>query len=69
MLTAIPSSSCKQPGYVCNKKMITDAKTAEAYEKKLRSTIIFRNAVSFCRVCIDVLLIVIAMSSSILLFF
>ena len=33
MLTAIPSSSCKQPGYVCNKKMITDAKTAEAYEK------------------------------------
>ena len=48
--------------------MITDAKTAEAYEKKLRSTLIFRNADSFCRVCIDVLLIVIAMSSSILLF-
>ena len=49
--------------------MITDAKTAEAYEKKLRSTLIFRNADSFGRVCIDVLLIVIAMSSSILVYF
>ena len=48
------SSSCKQPGYVSNKMMITDTKTAAAYEKKLTSTLIFRNAVSFCRVCIVV---------------
>ena len=48
------SSSCKQPGYVSNKMMITDTKTAAAYEKKLTSTLIFRNILSFCRVCIVV---------------
>ena len=31
---------------------ITDDKTAAVYKKKLRSTVIFRNAISFCRVCI-----------------
>jgi len=47
------SSSCHNSGCSGNKKVITDDMTAAAYEKKLRSTVIFRNLESFCWVCTE----------------
>ena len=48
------SSSCQQPGYVSNKTHITNPSAVAAYEKSLKSTLIFRDADSFCRVCASV---------------
>ena len=45
------SSSCQQPRYVSNKSKITNPGAAAAYEKTLKSTLIYKNADSLCRVC------------------
>jgi len=41
------SSSCHNSGCSGDKKVITDGMTAAAYERKLRSTVIFRNLSRF----------------------
>uniref|UniRef100_A0A1X7USZ7 Mutator-like transposase domain-containing protein n=1 Tax=Amphimedon queenslandica TaxID=400682 RepID=A0A1X7USZ7_AMPQE len=42
------SSSCRRPGYAPSKKLITDPNAVEAYTRKLKQTLIYVNAESYC---------------------
>ena len=46
-----PTSPCHTTSYVPGKVKLTDSVTIQKLESTLKSTYIYRNAESFCRVC------------------
>jgi hypothetical protein len=45
-------SPCQLPGYTPSKIQLTDVNAINAYTKMLQSTLIYKEASSYCRVCV-----------------